>query len=73
MVYAGAMTPDEKARLKALIDNPPPGSKIEAAKKFGVDLYMTLRRLEMTPTERVRELESVSRFVQKLRKAPRRA
>ena len=66
------MTPEEKARVKALIDNPPPGSAIEAAKEFGVDLYMTLRRLEMTPTERVRELESVLKFVEKLRTAPRR-
>jgi hypothetical protein len=39
----GIMTPEEHKRLYELIQNPPPGSKIEAAKKFGIDLTLTLQ------------------------------
>ena len=70
-VYTCVMTPDERARIKALIDNPPPGSKIEAAKEFGFDLYMNLRRLEMTPTQRMHDMQGVLDFMQKLRAAKR--
>jgi hypothetical protein len=65
------MTPEERARIKALIDNPPPGSAIEAAKEAGFDLYMNLRRLEMTPTERMRDLQGVLAFIDQLRSAKR--
>ena len=71
--YAGGMSPEEKARLKALIDSPPPGSKIEAAKKAGFDLYMNLRRLAMTPTERMRDLQSAVNSMQKMREGMRKA
>lgn len=38
--------PDDAYReLFALIQNPPPGSAIEAAKVFGVDLFATLENL----------------------------
>jgi hypothetical protein len=52
-----AMTREEHERLYALVQNPPPGSKIEAAKEYGVDLTLNLRRLLLTPTERAREME----------------
>jgi hypothetical protein len=62
------MTPEEHKRLYELIQNPPPGSKIEAAKKFGIDLTLTLRRLLLTPTERARELEGALRSIESLRR-----
>jgi len=63
------MTPEEQRRLYDLVANPPPGSKIEAAKKFGIDLTLNLRRLALTPTERSREMEGALRFLMKLRRA----
>jgi len=63
------MTVEEQERLYDLVMNPPPGSKIEAAKEFGVDLTLNLRRLALTPTERSREMEGALRFQMKLRRA----
>ncbi len=63
------MTPEEHKRLYDLIMNPPPGSAIAAAKEYGVDLTLTLRRLLLTPTERSRELEGALEFVSQLRAA----
>jgi hypothetical protein len=50
---------------------PPSGSKIEAARKHGIDLTLTLRTLELTPAERVREVENALRFAEALRNAER--
>lgn len=58
-------------QLLKLIANPPPGSKIEAAIKHGVDLTLNVRLLELTPTERVREMEGVLRVIEALRNAER--
>ena len=67
-----AMTREEHERLYALVQNPPPGSKMEAAKEYGVDLTLNLRRLLLTPTERAREMEGALRFVEQLREAAAR-
>jgi len=45
------------------------GSKIAAAKDFGIDLTLLARRLELTPTERLQELAQAQAFVQKLQAA----
>ena len=42
------MTREEHERLYALVQNPPPGSKMEAAKVYGVDLTLNLRSLTRT-------------------------
>jgi hypothetical protein len=44
-------TPEEK------LLNPKPGSKIAAAKEFGIDLTLLVRQLKLTPEERLKELE----------------
>jgi hypothetical protein len=67
-----AMTREEHERLYALVQNPPSGSKMEAAKEYGVDLTLNLRRLLLTPTERAREMEGALRFVEQLREAAAR-
>lgn len=59
--------------LFALIQNPPPGSAIEAAKEFGVDLFATLENLRLTPDERIRRASEESQFAEKLREAGRKA
>ncbi|HEX3156557.1 MAG TPA: hypothetical protein VHV32_18150 [Candidatus Angelobacter sp.] len=63
------MTREEHERLYALVQNPPAGSKIEAAKAHGVDLTLNLRSLTRTPTERVREMEAALKFAEELRRA----
>lgn len=63
------MSKRESDRLLELISNPPPDSKIEAAIKFGVDLSLNVRSLQLTPAERVLEMERASRLVEALRKA----
>lgn len=65
----------EKAYLEffALIENPPPGSAIAAAKEFGVDLYAMLENLKLTPAERIRRAAEESLFAEHLRQAGRRA
>jgi len=63
------MTREEHERLFELFNNPPQGSKIAAAKEFGIDLTLTLRRLTMTPAERLEEMEGALAFVEDLRKA----
>ena len=63
------MNAEERDLLIQLINDPPPGSKIAAALDYGVDLTLLLRRLEMTPTERVQELEEAQAFVEELQRA----
>jgi len=65
------MTDSGIGRLAELISNPPPGSKIEAAIQFGVDLSLNLRALQLTPDERVREMERALRFAEALQQAER--
>lgn len=65
------MTREEYERLFELIQNPPPGSKIEAAKRYGVDLTLTLRNLSLSPHERVKEMEQGLRFADDLQHAVR--
>jgi hypothetical protein len=63
------MKSSERDRLFELVANPPPGSKIESAKKYGVDLTVNVRKLLLTPTERVREIENALRFAEDLQTA----
>jgi hypothetical protein len=63
------MTAEEYNRLLALIHNPPPGSAIERAKEFGVDLTLTLENLRMTPQERVEHMAGALRLVEEIERA----
>ncbi len=57
--------------LIRLISDPAPGSKTAAAKEFGIDLTLLLRKLELTPTERLRELTAAQGFIAELQRAKR--
>ena len=53
--------------------NPRPGSRVEAARDFGVDLTLLIELLRKTPEERVRNLQSaVNRLEKMCGKARRR-
>jgi hypothetical protein len=53
--------------------NPPPGSRVEAARDFGVDLTLLIERLRKTPEERVRDLQSAIEGLEKMRGKARKA
>jgi hypothetical protein len=63
------MDKEQRDELIRLITKPPLGSKIAAAKDFGVDLTLLVRMLELTPTERLRNLAAAQALFQELRAA----
>ncbi len=50
-------------------DKPQPGSAIERAKEYGIDLTLNQSILKQTPTERVLALLSMMQLVEEARKA----
>lgn len=67
------MDGQEEDRLIRLFNDPPAGSKLAAAKDYGIDLTLLLRTLGMTPTERLEQLAAAQSFIEELRRARRRA
>ena len=67
-----ALTPEELTRAEARLRNPAQGSRIEAAKRFGVDLGSLIVQLRLPPTERVSKMELFSREMAAIRGAARR-
>lgn len=61
------MTPKQQKLAYELITNPPPGSAIAAAKKWGVDLTLLYENLLQTPTQRAQSFASIVRFFESLR------
>ena len=62
-----ALTPEEFERAAARLRDPAPGSRIEAAKKFGIDLTLLIENLRLSPEERVRRLQEASELIGPLR------
>ena len=58
-----------KRTIEERLLNPKPGSKIAAAKEFGIDLTLLLRQLRLTPQQRLDELQSAMYSVDGLAKA----
>ena len=56
-------TPEEK------LLNPRPGSKIDEARKFGIDLTLLVSRLRKTPQQRIDDLQSSMEFLAELDRA----
>ncbi|HEY0461245.1 MAG TPA: hypothetical protein VGC97_19065 [Pyrinomonadaceae bacterium] len=54
-------------KIRQLIMNPRPGSKVAAAKEFGIDLTLTLGQLKKTPQERVEYAQSAMRSLEQFR------
>ena len=67
--FVNTMTRRQEKRLLELIKDPPRGSKIAAAKRYGVDLTLNVRRLRLTPTQRALEMEGALRLFEQLRRA----
>jgi hypothetical protein len=49
-----------------------PGSRIEAAREYGIDLTLLMEQLRLTPAERARKLESASTAMERVRGVARR-
>lgn len=62
-----ALTEQELARIEARMRNPAPGSRLAAARDYGIDLSLTLAQLRLTPDERLRKLERTSQQLGSLR------
>jgi hypothetical protein len=63
------MNEQQRRRILDLIRNPPPGSKLAAARDYGIDLTLFLHSLELSPEERLRELDAAQPFLEELRRA----
>ena len=66
------MTPEQLARAEEKLRNPAPGSKIEAARKFGIDLTLVAEQLRRSPAERVRDMHEAAVTLESVRGAARR-
>ncbi len=62
-----ARTPEEK------LLNPRPGSKIAAARDFGIDLTLLVENLRLSPEQRLRHNEQAVNDMEKFAAAMRRA
>ncbi len=58
-------------RLAKLIANPPPGSKLAAAKEQGVDLAVLLENLRLTPTERIEKMCFIANLLEPVQRVSR--
>ncbi len=67
-----ALTAEQLACAEDRLLHPAPGSRIEAAKNYGVDLTLLVEQLRLTPDERARKLESASEALSKVRGIARR-
>ena len=54
-------------KIRQLIMNPRPGSKVAAAKEFGIDLTLTLGQLRKTPQERVEHQQAAMRSLEEFK------
>ncbi len=66
------MTPEELARAEDRLRHPRPGSKIEAAQRFGIDLTLLIEQLRRTPAERARAAHDIIQVAEQVRGAARR-
>ena len=67
-----ALTSDEFTLAASRLRNPAPGGRIEAAKKFGVDMTLLIEQLRLEPGERARRLHDLAQTAERVRGAARR-
>jgi hypothetical protein len=66
------LTPEQLARAEERLRNPRPGSRIEAAKRYGIDLTLLMASLRLSPAERVRTMIEAAQVAEQVRGAARR-
>ncbi len=55
-------------KIRQMIVNPRPGSKVAEALEFGIDLTLTLGQLRKTPQERVEYQQSAMRSLEEFKR-----
>ena len=63
---------DRLSRAEDRLRHPRPGSRIEAAQKFGIDLTLLIEKLRLSPEERVRQMQDAINAAEQVRGAARR-
>ena len=66
------LTAEQLAHAEEFLLNPPPGSKADAAKKYGVDLTLLIAQLRLNPAERAKKMALASMQASKVRGIARR-
>jgi len=66
------LTPEQLARAEESLLHPASGSRIEAARNYGVDLTLLVEQLRLTPDQRARKLEVASTALDRVRGVARR-
>ena len=72
MAALGALTPEQLIRAENRLLDPAPGSRIAAARDFGVDMSLLLAQLRLSPAERAEQMLEVCRSAEELRGRARR-
>lgn len=67
-----ALTPQGLVRAEERLCRPRPGSRIVAARKYGIDLTLLVEQLRLAPGERARKLESAATALEQIREIARR-
>jgi len=55
-----ALTPEEFERAAERLRHPAPGSRIAAAKEYGIDLTLLIEQLRLTPAQRAQQLQDAT-------------
>jgi hypothetical protein len=66
------LSPQQLARAEDRLRNPRPGSRIEAAQRFGIDLTLLMESLRLSPAERAQAMIEFIEVAAKVRGAARR-
>jgi hypothetical protein len=66
------LTQDQIARAENRLRRPAPGSRMDAARNYGIDLTLLAEQLRLTPAERARKLERASTALEPVRGIARR-
>ena len=67
------LTPDQFERAAQRLRNPAPGSRIESARRYGIDLTLLIEQLRLTPAERARKAQAVATVLGQVRGTARKA
>ncbi|MFN7923637.1 MAG: hypothetical protein U0Q16_26280 [Bryobacteraceae bacterium] len=66
------LTGDRLSRAIERLRNPAPGSKIAAARDFGVDLTLLIEQIQLSPAERARRMHELAQAAESARGGARR-
>jgi hypothetical protein len=59
MDVLGPLSGEKLARTLDRLRNPKPGGKVEAAKRFGVDVTLLMEQLKLSPADRARRMHNL--------------